>query len=47
MQYPVKVVKHIILPLILPLELEILSEYKLHLGSRVYGLFTQFRESAN
>ena len=45
--YPVQVVKHNILPIILPLVLEYVSEFELHLGSRINGHFAQSRESAN
>ena len=45
--YPVQVVEHSILPIILPLVQESLSEFELHLGSRVNDQFAQSRESAN
>ena len=45
--YPVQVVKYSILPIILPLVLESVSEFELHLGSRVNDQFAQARESAN
>jgi hypothetical protein len=47
LQYTVQVVKHIILPLFLPLVLESSWEFEFYLASRVNGPFAQFCESAN